>query len=431
MTTTTVSFKDTLLAHFEEQLPVLPGNKELRKKAAKFFEEKGFPTRKTEDYKYIAPDTLFKKEPGFKTETVRNVTAADIKKLALLADAHVLVIVNGKFVPELSDISKLPESVIAHGIGYASVSDETALAHYARYATADMDPFAALNLALNEGGVFLHFKKNTVCDKPVHLIHITDNATETIFHPRNLIVVEENAEAVILESFETIGPVRSFTNALTEVSVATHAKLDHYRIQWEAATGQLMNTVQANIESESLYNTYTFTLGGGWVRNNLNVVMAGKKSEAHLFGLYLLNGSQVADNHTVVDHRVPDCMSNELYKGVMNGKSTAVFNGKIFVRQDAQKTNAFQTNRNILLSDDASVNTKPQLEIYADDVKCSHGTSTGKIDDEALFYLRSRGIGENNARKLLIRAFAEEVVNEVKLEGLKTLIEKRIDDILK
>jgi Fe-S cluster assembly protein SufD len=429
-TTSTISFKDQLLARFEEKLPALHGDADVRRRAAEFFAANGFPTRRTEDYKYIAPDSLFKKGFGFRTEMARTVTEADVQKLSPVKDAYVLVIVNGVFVPELSAIAALPPGMIARNIGDAVRSDETAKAHYSKYAMSTSDSFAALNTALNEGGLFIHITGNSPADRPIHILHICDNEVEAFYQPRNLIVLEENTEATIIESFESIGPVRSFTNALAEVVVPANAKLDHYRIQWEGASGSLMSTVQSHVAGTGLYNTFTFTLGGAWVRNNLNVVFGGRKGEAHLFGLYLLNGTEVADNHTIVDHAVPDCMSNELYKGVMNGKSTAVFNGKIFVRQDAQKTNAFQTNRNILLSDDASVNTKPQLEIYADDVKCSHGTSTGRLDTDALFYLRARGIGEENARKLLIRAFAKEVVDQVKIESLKTYIEARIDDIL-
>lgn len=423
------NFRDSLLDHFGKMLPSLPGDAAVRRKAAEVFAAQGFPTRKTEDYKYIAPDTLFRKGLGFRHELMRGVTPEDLKKFLVVPDAIVLVVINGIFVPKLflnADAEGLSFDSIAHAL---SVSEE-AKSHYNRYASKD-DPFAAVNTALSEGGVFVHIAKNAVIRKPVHIIHIADNETETFLQPRNLVLAGENSQATIIESFESIGPVRSFTNSLTEISVADNAKLEHYRLQWEGEAGQLLSTAQTQLGTNSLYNTYTFTLGGAWVRNNLNIVLNGKNGEAHLYGLYLPGGNQVVDNHTVVDHAVPNCMSNELYKGVMNGKSSAVFNGKIFVRKDAQKTNAFQTNRNILLGDDSSVNTKPQLEIYADDVKCSHGTSTGRIDEDALFYLRARGIKEENARKLLVRAFADEVVNQVKIDTIRELVEKRIDQLLK
>jgi Fe-S cluster assembly protein SufD len=428
--TETMTFKDQLLAHFRQQLSTLYGQAELRQDAAKIFEEQGFPTRKWEDYKYINPEAVLKKGFGFRTEMMRGVTAADINQFTLVKDAFVAVIVNGVYSEELSRVKNLPEGITITGIAEAH-SNETAKKHFGKYANPAADPFIALNTALNIGGVFIHIAKKAIATTPIQVLHISDNEVASFFQPRNLIVAEDFSEAIVIESYESIGPVKSFTNALTEVYVAPNAKLDHYRIQAESDVAQQMNTLNAAVSGNSLYNTYTFTLGGSFVRNNLNVVFTEKNGEAHLYGLYPITGTQVVDNHTVVDHAVPNCMSNELYKGVVNEKATAVFNGKIFVRQDAQKTNAFQTNRNILLSDDATVNTKPQLEIYADDVKCSHGTSTGKVNEEAMFYLQARGIGRESARALLIRAFAEEVVDQVKIEELRNYIDSRIDRILK
>jgi Fe-S cluster assembly protein SufD len=420
-----ISFKETLLSHFDQQKNSLRGDLKIRQTAMDLFAATGFPTRRTEDYKYIAPDTLFKKGYSFRNEQARNVTTDDVKKLCPVENAFVAVIVNGVFSAELSSTTNLPKGVTVTDI------HQNGNNLYNAALPQHSDAFAALNTALNTGGVFISFAKNTICETPIHILHISDNEVEAFYQPRNLIVAEENAQGIIIESFETIGPVKSFTNAAIEVFVAENAKLDHYRLQWEGVAGQLMSNVQGELQANALYNTYTFTLGGAWVRNNLNVRLNGKNGEAHLYGLYLPSGNEVVDNHTIVDHAVPNCMSNELYKGVLSGKSTGVFNGKIFVRPDAQKTNAYQTNRNILLSDDAAMNTKPQLEIYADDVKCSHGTSTGRVDENALFYLRARGIKEQNARKLLIRAFAEEVVNQVKIESIKELIEERIDHILR
>jgi Fe-S cluster assembly protein SufD len=426
-----VSFKEQLLSRFNETASSLYGNTTMRRQAADSFARLGFPTRKTEDYKYIAPDTLFKKGFSFRKEQSRDLTAGDIQNLSLVKEAWIAVIVNGVFSTELSSLKNLPTGITVCSIAEAVNTNPAAQKQYGTIANAETDAFVALNTALNESGVFVHFAKNTVCEKSIHILHITDNETEAFYQSRNLILADENVQGTVIESFESVGPVKSFTNAVCEVNVAANAKLDHYRLQWESENDQLISTVQSVLGANSLYNTYTFTLGGHWVRNNLNIVLNGKNGEAHLYGLYLPDGNQIVDNHTIVDHSVPNCMSNELYKGVISGKSTAVFNGKIFVRPDAQKTNAFQTNRNILLSDDASINTKPQLEIYADDVKCSHGTSTGRIDEDALFYLRARGITESNARKLLIRAFAEEVVNQIKIEEIREQVSERMDHLLK
>ena len=213
---------------------------------------------------------------------------------------------------------------------------------------------------------------------------------------------------------------------MTEIIINHNAIVEHYKIQDENNLGYLLDTTQVVQKKQSLFSTHTFTLSGSLVRNNLNIVLDEEGIESHLNGLYLTNGNQAVDNHTIVDHRAPHCNSNELYKGIIEGKSTATFNGKIFVRKDAQKTNAFQSNKNILLSDDATVNTKPQLEIYADDVKCSHGTSTGKLDADKIFYLRARGLSEVSAKKLLMYAFASEVVDTIKISSLREYVEEKI-----
>lgn len=428
--TTTTGINERLLAHFEAQAGSLFGDQQIRREAAAHFSVKGIPGRRVEDYKYLAMDVLLKKDFGFRTELMRVITKEDIAHLSLVENAIVLVVVNGVFVPQLSTHDNLPAGLTIDSIVHAAVSDPAAKKHYAAYARAEADPFVALNTMLATGGVFVHAAKNAVIDRPVHIINIADNETASIHQPRHLLVTEQGAEMAVIESFESIGPVKSFTNALTEVYAAPNSKLDHYRLQLEGPGGSLVSNVQGSCTAGSVYNTYTFTFGGTLVRNNLGVRMAEANAEAHLFGLYLPTGSQVVDNHTLVDHALPNCMSNELYKGVISDKATAVFNGKIFVRPDAQKTNAYQTNKNILMSDDASVNTKPQLEIYADDVKCSHGTSTGRMDEQALFYLRARGIGEDSARRLLVQAFAEEVVNTVKIEALRNFIEERIMAVL-
>jgi len=299
--------------------------------------------------------------------------------------------------------------------------------HYAQYADVKADPFIALNTAMTKDGVFIHVTKNVIIEKPIHIIHISTASENTIIHPRNLIIVDENSQAKIIESFETVdATAKIFSNALTEIVVDKHAIVDHYKIQDENEVGYLINTTQVIQQKQSVFSTHTFTLSGSLVRNNLTLVLDDEHIESHLNGLYLTTGNQVVDNHTVVDHRKPNCNSNELYKGIIEGKSTATFNGKIFVRKDAQKTNAFQSNKNILLSQAGTINTKPQLEIYADDVKCSHGSTIGKLDEEKIFYLRARGIGVINAKKLLMHAFASEVVNTIKIEALREYVEEKI-----
>ena len=269
--------------------------------------------------------------------------------------------------------------------------------------------------------------KIPLLETPIHIIHISSANQNTIINSRNLIVVESNAQAKIVESYETVDSnAKVFNNALTEIVVEENAIVDHYKIQDEKGFGYLLSTTQAIQKKESVFSTNTFTLSGSLVRNNLTIVLDGEYIESHLNGLYLTNGNQVVDNHTLVDHQKPNCNSNELYKGIIEDKSSATFNGKIYVRKDAQKTNAFQSNKNILLSDDGTINTKPQLEIYADDVKCSHGTSTGKLDADKIFYLRARGLSEASAKKLLMHAFASEVVDTIKIAALREYVEEKI-----
>lgn len=428
---TTTGINERLLAHFEAVAGSLPGSQQLRRDAAAVFSAAGVPTRRTEDYKYLQLDSLLKKDYGFRTDNMRWLAADDITRLALLPEGLIAVVINGTFVPSLSRLDKLPEGLRVMGLAEALETDATAQKHFGAYTAGSPDAMIALNTMLAAGGVFIHAAKGAdVNAAPVQIIHIADNEVASLHHPRNLVVADEKAQLTIIETFESIGPVKSFTNVLTEVAVAPFAGVEHYRLQTQADNASLVSSVQAHTEHTSKYTTHTYTLGGALVRNNLNNVLAGKGCEVHLFGLYLPKGSQVVDNHTIVDHTVPNCMSNELYKGVVSDKGMAVFNGKIFVRPDAQKTNAYQTNKNILLSDDASVNTKPQLEIYADDVKCSHGTSTGRMDEEALFYLRARGIGEDSARKLLVHAFAGEVVDNIGIEEVKNVVLARIADAL-
>jgi len=427
----TLSFKNALLENFEQILPTLYGDSQTRRNAAAHFEKIGFPNRKTEDYKYINPEAVLKQGFGFNATVLNELTAKDIAKFTFKKDSSVLVIENGKFSEALSQFKNLPKGFTISNIADAVISNEVAKKHYTKHAHFDADPFIALNTAMTTGGIFIHVSKNTQSKHPIQIIHISNFETPSFSQTRNLIIIEEGAEAIVIESYETIGQVKTFSNPVTEVFVAANAKLDHYRIQSEGENALQVNTLQASVCGNSIYSTYTFTLGGNFVRNNLNILFTEKNGEAHLFGLYPIANDQTVDNHTVVDHAVPNCMSNELYKGVINDKASATFNGKIFVRPDAQKTNAYQTNRNILLSDNATVNTKPQLEIYADDVKCSHGTSTGKVNEDAMFYLQARGIGKESARALLIRAFAEEVVDMVKIEELRNYIDSKIDTLLK
>ena len=419
----TSTIKDKLIFEFETSKLFLFGDTQLRDQAMESFNKQGIPTRQHEEYKYIRVDLMLKGEFDFSTN--KNCSDAEIEPLKFLKDAYVVVIENGIFVEGLSNLQNLPRGLTICSLVDAEKSNSPVFEkHYAKYADVKTDPFIALNTAMTKDGVFIHIAKNAIIKKPIHIIHISTAFKNTIINPRNLIVIDENAQAKIIESFETVdSKAKIFSNALTEIVIDKHAIVDHYKIQDEKELGYLVNTTQVIQQKQSVFSTHTFTLSGSLVRNNLTLVLDDEHIESHLNGLYLTAGNQVVDNHTVVDHRKPNCNSNELYKGIIDGKSAATFNGKIFVRKDAQKTNAFQSNKNILLSKEGTINTKPQLEIYADDVKCSHGTSTGKLDEEQIFYLLARGLSPASAKKLLMHAFASEVTATIKMEALHEYIE--------
>ncbi|MGZ6539957.1 MAG: Fe-S cluster assembly protein SufD, partial [Bacteroidia bacterium] len=398
------TLKDKLISEFELSKNSLFGNVKLRELAMGSFSKQGIPGRKSEEYKYVNIDLMLKGEFSF--ETKKSLTAKQIEQTQFLKDAIVIVIENGIFVEALSKIKSLPKGLQIKNIAEVS-SDKVFQENYAKSADETNDPFLALNTALAKGGIFIHVAKDAVIENPIHIIHVSSADKNTIINPRNLIVVESNAQAKIIESFETIdSKAKIFNNALTEIVIEENAVVEHYKIQNENDFGYLLSTTQTIQKKQSVFSTNTFTLSGSLVRNNLTMVLDGEYIESHLNGLYLTNGNQVVDNHTLVDHQKPNCNSNELYKGIIEDRSSATFNGKIYVRKDAQKTNAFQSNKNILLSDDGTINTKPQLEIYADDVKCSHGATVGQLDADALFYMRSRGISEESAKMLLMYAFA-------------------------
>jgi Fe-S cluster assembly protein SufD len=384
-------------------------------KALMYLENRGIPNNKVEDYKYCNLDAVLKREFKNPEQKLRNVI--DIKDLKL-KDTVTLVVVNGTYSKELSD------KIIIKGLHLNSFSnlDASAKEKIASIARVDSDVFIALNTAFSPNGVHLRIEKGTALQMPLHIIYVSSVDGEAIVNSRNLIELEENTEATIIEQFVVLGEGKVFNNFLSEKFVAENSRLTSYTFQNEGLHGFSVNTSQVKVERSATYDNCTVTLSGSVVRNNHNVVLNGTNSQAHLNGLFSAKNTQLVDNHTLMDHQVPHCESNELYKGIVNDKSTGVFNGKIFVRKDAQKTNAYQSSKNILLSDDATINTKPQLEIYADDVKCSHGTSTGKIDEEALFYLNARGIGKESGKKMLLASFAQEVIHKIEVDSLREKI---------
>lgn len=390
-------------------------NDTLLTKALMYLENAGIPNNKAEDYKYCNMDAILKKE--FKNIEQKFISIADIGQYKL-EDTITLVVVNGTFSESLSD------KLILKGLHINTLSnlDDSGKKLIGTAANVEEDAFVALNTAFCSNGFHLRVEKGTQLHIPIHILYISSAGSEAMVNTRNLVELEEGAEAAIIEEQIVIGKSRIFTNYLSEKFLAENAKLNSYLFQNEGPAGFSVNTSQVRVARSGNYDNTTITLSGQLVRNNHNVALTGENSEAHLNGLFSSKGTQLVDNHTLMDHQVPHCESNELYKGIINDKSTGVFNGKVFVRKDAQKTNAYQSSKNILLSDDATINTKPQLEIYADDVKCSHGTSTGKIDENAMFYLNARGIGKESARKLLLASFAQEVINKIEVDSLREKI---------
>jgi Fe-S cluster assembly protein SufD len=377
--------------------------------AIRFIEENGIPNNKHEDYKYCNLEAVFRKDFKSITNKFKSIANVDAHKIN---GCHTIVIVNGVYDEKLSD--KIADvKVMALSNATSEVKP-----YITKYADVTKDTFIALNTAFCTGGIYISVKD--VIEKPIHIINVVSVSENSFINPRLLIVLEKSAEATLIETFVSENnSAKVFQNHLTEVVLNENAKLKSYRLQNEDENSIQVNTVQADVNRYGNYTTSTFTFNGSVVRNNLNVVLSSDLCESHLNGLFVSTGTKLIDNHTLVDHQKPNCESNELYKGIAKDKSTGIFNGKIFVRKDAQKTNAYQSSKNILLSEDATINTKPQLEIYADDVKCSHGTSTGKVDDAALFYLKARGIGDESARKLLLQAFAQEVIDKIEIEQLQ------------
>lgn len=407
-----------------------PSAHENRKKAIDLLKERGLPGNKHEEYRFTPITKSLEKKFDWKSKP----TPASLKSVDRFLipglDAFVLVLINGAYSKELSD-GQFPAGITVLSLQDALESNHpVATQHFDKLINSETDSFAALNAAFWQDGVFIHVPENTVVEKPFFILSITDSSERaTISHVRIVGVIEKQSSVHIIEKFDTEGANAVFHTLSEEFVVGEKANLEYCKIQNDSKQNQVANTV-IHQSTASKVNTFTLTLTGELVRNNLNIIIDGEHCESHFHGLYLLNGNTLADNHTVVDHRKPNSFSNEMYKGIMDGYSKGVFNGKIFVRPHAQKTNAFQSNRNIIISDSATINTKPQLEIWADDVKCSHGCTSGQLDEEAMFYLRSRGIAEPTAKAMLLYAFAVDVLEPLQHKGLKSYLDNLIAERL-
>ena len=404
---------------FEKKSDIL---KDVRREAIGVVNQLGFPTTRHEEWKYTNLKTITSHQLEFgKVTSIYQVTREDVDRFRIAGKNElVLVFENGRYVPSLSDV--IPQNA---NIKISSLADsmetEVVQNYLGKVAAYQNETFVALNTAFILDGIVVHVTANSQIARPIHFMHISNSGNAAnVTNIRNLIVADEGSKVSVTESYHSLNNTcKGLINTVTEVVVKANAFVEHVKAQLDAETTNQINFTQVNQEKDSTFDTVTVTLSGALVRNNLHIRLNGVNCTSHLFGLYILDGEQVVDNHTLVDHAMPNCFSNELYKGIIGGKASGVFNGKIFVRKDAQKTNAYQSNKNILLSDEAQINTKPQLEILADDVKCTHGATTGQMDEDALFYLRARGIGEQSAKALLNIAFAGDVLNNIKNEELK------------
>jgi Fe-S cluster assembly protein SufD len=401
----------------------------IRENAFKEFEKLGFPTTKNEEWKY----TNFKKvfDLPLQSSCAEVANAEELLNASILKNitANRLVFINGCFHPELSLIIEKDETILICNLAKARKEYPSEFnAYFGKYVPVNNESLNALNTALLSDGAFVFVPKGKQAEHPIIIFNISDSSQLAVLaQPRNLIVVEKNASAHIVESFYSAGTLASFCNAVTEVYVDENSHLEHYKVQHQTGESYLNHFTQIFQEANTNINHVTLTIDGKMVRNNLHFYMNGQNCNSLLYGLYITEKDSFVDNHTRVDHAKPNCFSDEKYKGVLKDSSTAVFNGKIMVHLDAQKTNAYQRNQNILLSNDATVNTKPQLEIFADDVKCTHGATIGQLDEEPLFYLRSRGIPEDAARKLLLVAFADDIAEKIKIPELVQLLEDEIE----
>jgi len=406
----------------------------LRQAGLDAFATQGFPTLQDEDWRFtnVAPVAKLPFKPA--SAHIPDAAAVDLLTHAAFAGLPGvrLVFVNGHFAPALSRLAPLPGGATAGSLAAALAGDCAALQEQlGRHAQTKNNAFAALNQAYFADGAFIQVPAGVTVPEPVQLIYLASpQSPGAAIHPRNLILAGANSRLTVVESYLTSGDAAYFTNAVTELFVGDQACLEHVKLQDESVAAFHIAAIHGHFGRASNVNVHSFALGARLSRNNIHTNLAGEGLECVLNGLYLTRGDQLADHHMVVEHAQPHCASHEYFNGILDDKSKGVFHGRIYVHPVAQKTDAKQTNKNLLLSDDATADTKPQLEIYADDVKCTHGATIGQLNLESIFYLRSRGISAETARRMLIHAFAGEIIERVKCEPVREELDKRVWDRL-
>jgi Fe-S cluster assembly protein SufD len=400
---------------------------ELRRAGAERFAATGFPSAKDEEWRFtqLSPIVGTSFRPAEREVNARRA-AEGIERFTFGRQAACeLVFVNGHFEAQLSKLPRLPRGVQVMSLAEAAENEpQLVRQHLARHAKFDANPFVALNTGSLHNGAFVHIARGVVLEQPIHLLFLSSPGDEpTAAHPRILAVVEDGAIATLVETYAATGDGTYFSNAVTEIVAGADARIDHCKLQQESTAAYHVASMQVHLARASTFVSHSASIGSRITRNDLNVCLAGAGADATLNGLVLIGGEQHVDNHTTLDHAAPNCPSHELYKHVLGGKSSAVFKGKILVHQIAQKTDSKQTSKSLLLSDEAVINSQPALEIYADDVKCTHGSTVGPVDEDQVFYLRSRGVSLEAARHLLTYAFAADVTRRIKVAPVRERLE--------
>ena len=427
--------KLNIIEKFNEFESLLNGQKDSilhskRKTAFNHFINLGIPTPKNEEWKYTNLNFINKYNFNLSLEPSSKVYSIEEIKQFIYKDvkSNLFVFINGFFNKELSTQNKNEAGVIIGSLSEAIEQDSDIIQKYlGRYSKSENDAFTALNGAFVQDGIIIIVPKGVEFEEPIHLLYINDTREGSILsQPRNLIIAGECSKFKILETYHTIGTEPAMTNSLTEIAMKFSSQVDYYKVQNDITDSYYVGTTLVNQEKSSVFKSTTISLNGKFIRNNLNSVLNDENCESSFSGLYFLSENNFVDNHTVIEHAMPNCISNEIYKGILDDNSTAVFNGKILVNKDAQKTRSYQSNKNILLSDNAKINTKPQLEIFADDVKCSHGATSGSLDKESLFYLQARGISEKKAKSMLLNAFASDIIETISVNALRDEIKHQV-----
>lgn len=421
-----IDLKEKLLSSFiafENQTNIDSYVHDIRSEAIKQFESIGFPNKKLENWKYTSLKNLLNTDYSVLPEINNVLEFKNIKKYLIDdIDSYKIIFVDGKYCSHLSETTHEGMDICILSAALTQSKYELIIENYFNKIALN-DGITSLNTAFSNEGAFIHIPKNKFVEKPIQIIHFsTGNEASLMFQPRNMIVVDENSQVQIIERHQSLSENKVFTNSVTEIYADKKSIIDYYKIQNDNLQASLIDNTYINQQRNSTFSMHTFSFGNELVRNNLNISQNDEFIETTIKGVTIIGNKQHVDHNTLIQHNKPNCNSHQDYKGIYDNKSTGVFNGKIIVNKQAQKTNAFQSNNNILLSDKATINAKPQLEIYADDVKCSHGCTVGQLDKNALFYLKSRGIPEKEATALLMYGFANNILKSVKIPEIKTRI---------